>query len=386
MTVDWTHFDGLFAQIASAGVTAKSSDQGKRIVTLARDLKGVSIAASNSDNYNQLFKYLVNNPKQPANCKICLFSAAADVWWDEPQVVVPVLKFIADFAHNRQQRIAFDANSPNGILLFREAVKVLSAYGQRMLQRPASFAYKDVYEEKYKGIGAALSLFTNTLGGGYANLGIFELYGDNTLQVSMSTALALCLSIPLSDLSAYLKSLKSVYTFIELVTKSHMASLVGLGATQFATLLRALEDGLTSFDTAVALSCCVAVDNICTYMHDTKEPAEDVAAVQALLGNADVQASLSRQLHVINYLAMSGDFASTWSLSRPMLGLILLAKNEFVQLRASIVAQQVNPERKQQVENCYKELMEKVADNLETRNREMFTKNLYQFGISLRNK
>ena len=386
LAVDWTHFNAMFGQIMQGGIGTKSTEQGKRIVTLARDLKGVSLAASNSDNYAVLFKYLVDNPKQAASCKICLFSAAADLWWDEPQVVVPVLKFIADFAHNRQQRITFDANSPNGILLFREAVKVLSAYGQRMLQRPPSFSYKDIYEEKYKGIGAALSLFTNTLGGGYANLGVFELYGDNTLQVSMSTALALCLSIPLNDLSAYLKSLKPVYTFLELVSKSHMSALVSLGAVQFATILRALEDGLTSFDTAVALSCCVAVDNICTYMHDTKDPPEDLAVIQALLAHSDVKSSLSRQLHVLNYLAMSGEFASTWSLSRPMLGLILLAKNDFMQMRASIVQQQTNPERKQQVETCYNELMQNVGDSLETKNRELFTKNLYQFGISLRSK
>ena len=384
--IDWTYFSSLFSQIAQNGITTKSAQQGKLIVTLARNLKGVSLAATSAETYNQLFKYLVDNPKNPTQCKITLFSAAADVWWDEPQVVVPVLKFIADFAHNRTQRIAFDANSPNGVLLFREAAKVLSAYGQRMLQRPASFQYREIYDEKYKGVGAALSLFTNTLGGGYANLGVFELYGDSTLTVSMSTALGLCLSVPLNDLSAFIKSLKSVYTFLEIVTKSHMSSLLQLAPTQVATVLRALEDGLASFDTGIALSCCVAVDNVTTYLIETTEGPDELASIQTVTSHPDVRAALVRLLAMINHLSISGEFASTWSLSRPFLGLILLGKNEFVQLKNSVIQQQLSQDRKVFVESCYTDLMAGIGENLSTKNRELFTKNLYQFGIALRNK
>ena len=385
--IDWSYFNSLFAKIAQNGVQTKSPQQAKLIVTLARNLKGVCLAATSPETYALLFKYLVDNPKNAAACKISLFSTAADIYSDEPQVVVPVLKFIAEFASNKAQRIVFDSNSPNGVLLFREAAKVLSAYGQRMLQRPSSFTYKDIYEEKYKGIGAALSLYTNTLGGGYANLGVFELYGDTTLQVSMSTALGLALSVPLNDLSAFLKSLKSVYTFLEIVTKSHMSSLMLLGAGQFATILRSLEDGLTCFDTSIALSSCVAVDNICTYAIETpNDSLDEINAIKNITANAEVRSALTRLLALVNHLSMSGEFASTWSLSRPFLGLILLGHNEFAQLRTSIVQQQMNPERKQYVDKAYNELMTGIALNLSTKNRELFTKNLYQFGINLRNK
>ena len=386
LSVDWSYFNSLFAEIAQNGIQNRSPQQAKLIVTLARNLKGVSLSATSGDTFNMLFKYLVENPKNPSACKISLFSTAADIWWDEPQVVVPVLKFIADFAHNKAQRICFDSNSPNGLLLFREAVKVLSAYGQRMLQRPSNFPYKDVYEEKYKGIGAALSLYTNTLGGGYANLGVFELYGDTTLQVSMATALGLSLAIPLNDLSAFIKSLKSVYTFLELVTKSHMSSLMLLGAGQFATILRSLEDGLTSFDTAIALSSCVAVDNICTYAIETTDDPDQVNAIQIIITSSEVRSSVSRLIALVNHLALSGEFASTWSLSRPFLSLILLGNAEFVQLKNSFVQQQMSPERRLFVETCYSELMNGVAQNLSHKNRELFTKNLYQFGVNLRNK
>jgi exportin-7 len=326
----------------------------------------------------------VDNPRHPDKCKITLFSAAADTWWDRPEIVVPVIKFIADFANNKSQRIAFDANSPNGVLLFREAVKVLSAYGQRMLSVGPQHQYKDIYEEKYKGIGAALTLFTNTLGGGYANLGVFELYGDTTLSVSMGTALELCLSIPHNDLSAYMKSLKSVYTFLEMSTKSHMYSLLLLGPPKFAYILRQLEDGMTSFDTAISLSCCVAIDNICTYCVETKEGSDEVSAIQTIMNNGDVRSAIGRILVLFNHLAISGEFASTWSLSRPFLGLILVCESEFMALKNAVINQQLTPERRQFVNKCYTELMKGISGNLITKNRESFTKNLYQFGIGMR--
>jgi hypothetical protein len=38
--------------------------------------------------------------------------------------------------YNKAQRLMFDQSSPNGILLFREASKILVAYGSRILQQP----------------------------------------------------------------------------------------------------------------------------------------------------------------------------------------------------------------------------------------------------------
>ncbi len=35
-----------------------------------------------------------------------------------------MLKFMAEFALNKTQRLTFDSSSPNGILLFREVSKV----------------------------------------------------------------------------------------------------------------------------------------------------------------------------------------------------------------------------------------------------------------------
>jgi exportin-7 len=47
-----------------------------------------------------------------------------EAWADAPDVTTAMLKFMAEFAMNKSQRLTFDSSSPNGILLFREVSKV----------------------------------------------------------------------------------------------------------------------------------------------------------------------------------------------------------------------------------------------------------------------
>ena len=54
----------------------------------------------------------------------------------DPQVTTPVLKLFAELVQNRSQRLQFDVSSPNGILLFREASKIICTYG-KFLNFPA---------------------------------------------------------------------------------------------------------------------------------------------------------------------------------------------------------------------------------------------------------
>ena len=48
-------------------------------------------------------------------------------------MTTPVLKLFAELVQNRSQRLQFDVSSPNGILLFREASKIICTYGTRIL-------------------------------------------------------------------------------------------------------------------------------------------------------------------------------------------------------------------------------------------------------------
>ena len=47
--------------------------------------------------------------------------------------------------------------------------------------------------------------FYRTLAGNYVNFGVFELYGDPSLQNALTVTLRMALSIPLTDTLAYRK-------------------------------------------------------------------------------------------------------------------------------------------------------------------------------------
>ena len=58
-----------------------------------------------------------------------------------------------------------------------------------------------------------------------------------------------------------------------------------------------------------------------------------------------------------------------WSMSRPLLGLILLQENAFTQLKMEIIASQ--PTDKQQIlDQCFMTLMDGVERNLTIKNRD----------------
>lgn len=171
--------------------------------------------------------------------------------------------------YNKAQRINFDQNSPNGILLFREASKILVAYSQRILQREQSQVGErknargrirtwDPVSPSKVVVGylvdfsryiktsimrsiresdacwsSSATPYTETIQtlaclncnngcGGIRSMGLWDggwsaavldyvygcRYNDNSLSMSLSLALKLCMSISIADLMSYLKCLK----------------------------------------------------------------------------------------------------------------------------------------------------------------------------------
>jgi exportin-7 len=350
------------------------------LVGLCRDLRGICLACTSCEPYSMLFDWLVDNPKQPTSSRVMLFSKAIEVWWDDAEVTTPLLKFMSEFVYNKAQRIAFDQSSPNGILLFREASNILCTYGTRILQRTQ---FKDMYVEKYKGIGVSLDMFSHALHGNYTNFGVFELYGDNALSNSMALALRMCLAIPLNELNAYLKALKPYYYFLELATRGHMSKVMELEPAMLTTLLASIEEGLLSFETGVSMQCCAAVDNTITYFHaqSTSKPSPERERVVRFLDQAPQ--CLQKILHLMFQLVMTGEYSSTWSISRPLLGLILLHEQYFLQMKEQLVNAQIE-ERRPKLRGYFDDLMSGVENNLTTKNKDSFTRNLYNFAQVVR--
>lgn len=100
--------------------------------------------------------------------------------------------------HCRTQRLAGNVSSPMGILLFREASKLICIYGNRILH--LDVPRDRLYPMRLKGIAICFLILKNSLGGNYVNCGVFKLYGDDTLDNVLNIIAKLILSIQQNDL------------------------------------------------------------------------------------------------------------------------------------------------------------------------------------------
>uniref|UniRef100_A0A672SR48 Exportin-7-like n=1 Tax=Sinocyclocheilus grahami TaxID=75366 RepID=A0A672SR48_SINGR len=245
-----------------------------------------------------------------------ILQRAIELWYHVPACTTPVLKLMAELVHNRSQRLQFDVSSPNGILLFRETSKMITTYG------------------------------TN---------------------------------------SDYPKLSQSYYSLLEVLTQDHMNFIASLEPHVVMYILSSISEGLTALDTMVCTGCCSSLDHIVTYLfkqlsRSTKKRAAPMAQesdrfLHIMQQHPEmIQQMLSTVLNIIIF----EDCRNQWSMSRPLLGLILLNEKYFADLRNSIVNSQP-PEKQQAMHLCFENLMEGIERNLLTKNRDRFTQNLSVF-------
>lgn len=110
-----------------------------------------------------------------------------------------MLKLYAELVNNRSQRLQFDISSPNGILLFRDASKLLVNYGSKNLMI-GDIANDQIYPLKLKGISICFSIMKLALSGNYVNFGVFQLYGDRALEDALNTIIKLILSMSIANI------------------------------------------------------------------------------------------------------------------------------------------------------------------------------------------
>lgn len=123
---------------------------------------------------------------------------AVELWAHDPAVTTPVLKLFAELLHCRTQRLQGNVSSPMGILLFREASKLICIYGNRILH--LDVPRDQQYPMRLKGISVCFTILKNALGGNYVNFGVFKLYGDDTLDNVLNIAAKMIMSIQQNDL------------------------------------------------------------------------------------------------------------------------------------------------------------------------------------------
>lgn len=349
------------------------------LIGLLRDLRGVVMACANRRTYTLFFEWIY-----PAFTP--LLQRACVAYFAQPDVTTPLLKLYSELVYNKAQRLTFDSSSPNGILLFRDASQVIVSYGTRVLEHPLP-AGADPYRYKHKGISLCMLLLTRALSGNYVNFGVFALYGDRALSDCLQVTINLCLCISLDDIMAYTKVSKGYFTLLELLMRNHAAMIVELGTPVLKHICLSLQEGLKSYEVAISSQCAAALEHLAAFHFRTLTEEREAPAKAQLAAHLAAEPQLfSAQLEVLLHMIVFEDCPNQWSLSRPLLALILTNDAFYAQWRGTVLQQQASsPERQAKLGAAFEKLMAEVQPTLEAKNRDKFTQNLTLFRHDVKN-
>jgi len=194
----------------------------------------------------------------------------------------------------------------------------------------------------------------------------------------------LLLSFQQNDLLIYSKLSQAYYSLLETLTADHMNFVSMLEPQVFLYILSSISDGLAALDSVISTNCCSSLDHILTYLFkifskQKRQPQQQTQQQSVLLQIYQQQPQVFQQVltTVVNIIIFE-DCRNQWSMSRPLLGLILLNEQFFEQWRNNLVAAQ-SADRRESAENCINNLMSGVERSLSLKNRDKFTQNIATF-------
>ncbi|XP_055389487.1 ran-binding protein 16 isoform X2 [Condylostylus longicornis] len=350
----------------------------KAIIGLARDLRGLAFSLNSKSPYMMLFDWIY-----PDYTPILI--RAVELWAHDPGLTTPILKLFAELVNCRSQRLQGNVSSPNGILLFKETSKLICLYGDRVLH--IDVPRDQQYPMRLKGISVCFLMLKHALSGNYVNFGVFKLYGDDTLDNVLNVTAKMIMSIQQNDLLEYPKLSSAYYILLDCLAQDHITFLATLEPRAFGYILGSISKGITALDSSV---CCSALDNIVSYIfkqlqlkvstfpkkklrHGLTPENEQFLKVVEMYSDI-LQGMMSTLLNLV----MSEDCRNQWSMSRPLLVLILLYEDYFGSIKENIIHSQPI-EKQATMAQWFAALMDGIERNISMKNRERFTQNLSMF-------
>uniref|UniRef100_A0A669PNP8 RAN binding protein 17 n=1 Tax=Phasianus colchicus TaxID=9054 RepID=A0A669PNP8_PHACC len=325
-------------------------DSDRMLIGLARDLRGIAFALNTKTSYTMLFDWIYPT-------YISVLQKAIELWCQEPACATPILKLMAEFMQNRSRRLNFDGSSPNGILLFREASEMICTHIDDHANPVTITKFSTVY------LSSVCSPVLNS--------SVIQLYRK-------------CEKLNILKVMQYRKLSQSYYPLLECLTQDHMDFITSLEPHVLVCILTSISGGLTALGkscshTAEEEICCVSLDYIVTYLfkHVVKEGNLRMISKALLIFPDRQTVGIFFQMMLIpmNTIVFE-DCRNQQSVSGPLLG--LLNEKYFSELRATLINSQPGSKR-QVLEQCFRNLMKGVEQNLSVENRDWFTQNVSVF-------
>ncbi|OAD70386.1 hypothetical protein PHYBLDRAFT_188120 [Phycomyces blakesleeanus NRRL 1555(-)] len=425
-------FDLRFKSLASLdSVEAFRQEHVRRALQdLFRDLRGFITPIQSRRNFTLFFEWFY-----PDYMPILLRGLEA---WSPTPVANTLLKFFAEFVHNKSQRLNFEISSPNGILIFRDTSQILTTYGSRVLEQQITDESRK-YPFKYKGISICFTILSRCMGGRYINFGVFWLYQDKAIDEAFSMIFQLMLSIPLQDLMYFMivleyrgrrhkgqgvgdkemcccvllcaagfpKLTKAFFSMLDDFTHEQFMALPSLSPDTFLYMMRACEQGVEYTETWLSTmspalwqrrlrrqnffnghpynnndSSSNSNSLLSTspdLMVDRRRSSVAFPSTHWLMGYLVQFPQVLPSLFATLFgLILFDDNTEQWSLSRPLYSIMLLQKEYAIKYTSEVINRQL-PERREFVAKALNNLMDGINWSLCVKDRERFSQNVSAF-------
>ncbi|KAJ1518220.1 hypothetical protein HMI54_001909 [Coelomomyces lativittatus] len=337
-----------------------NTDFQKALVGFFRDLRGISYSINTKRNYLLFWDWIY-----PSKMQLLLKSMEA--FSINSTVSNSLLKFFLEFCSNKNNRMTFDTSSVNGILLFREASQLLQIYGSRIMNYQAS-SPSQIYNEVYKCIVSCFGIYKNVLSGNYVNFGVFALYGDESLNNAMKMITSMILNIPQEHILAYPKLSQGYFELMEVMTQASQLQLwFDIPLNFFAYLCQSIGESSKLMNSAVPFN---TIDHLATFVFTEREKIQKSITSSR---TSCVVMAFQQLSNIIPYwmalllnASIFEECAIHWSITRPLLPLILLGKEFYNQYCASLAQSQLS-DRRSTVRDLLGNLLKDIDDVLSFR-------------------
>ncbi|KAK9862581.1 hypothetical protein WJX84_002726 [Apatococcus fuscideae] len=154
--------------------------------------------------------------------------------------------------------------------------------------------------------------------------------------------MALCM--PLNDILSYRKVARSYFGLLDVLAHNHTSVLAQTDIHTFSSILISLDSGLRNLEPSISSQCATAVENLAaSYLKNSQAFGAEVTspAAQAIGQHLQQRPELLPQLMTTLFeIVLFDDCSNQWSLSRPMLALILINEPIFNNLKRQLISTQ----------------------------------------------
>lgn len=307
----------------------KATKNNSIVQSLYYDLLGILLSISNSDQYSLFFNWFSLN--------IDFLLEVFDYYHQTEPNYSLLFDFLKELSFNRTERMTYIENKAICGSVFWFCDQILKKYFSREYSMQSA---ENSYELLYKPLSKGIHVYSNILTGNYISINV--LVNQSDVIESLKLVIGCILRIPAEEVTYFIKIFRVVYELLKFITGNSgilRRTLYLISSAQGEKLFDLIIEGCQSSEQYVCqLSYMIIKDIVYDMIFKSSPQSQDFKSRH--------QNSLLKLLRVLFVIVLGGEAQNLSLISYPILGLVNMFKEFYVQMVPSLCFVQ-GPERKE---------------------------------------